>query len=122
MFNEVFFDDVFVPEDCLVGQEHDGWRAARTTLANERVYMGSSNTIGSGVVGVLALIERSGLADDRLALAVAGGLVATGHALVRARVPSHPRRAWPAPTRRARKLRCASSSACSTTSTSKRSG
>jgi len=81
MFNEVFFDDVFVPEDCLVGQEHDGWRAARTTLANERVYMGSSNTIGSGVVGVLALMEQAGLGDDRLALAEAGELVATGHAL-----------------------------------------
>ena len=40
MFNEVFFDDVFVPDDCLVGAEHDGWRAARTTLANERVFMG----------------------------------------------------------------------------------
>jgi alkylation response protein AidB-like acyl-CoA dehydrogenase len=81
MFNEVFFDDVFVPEDCLVGQEHDGWRCARTTLANERVYMGSSNTIGSGVVGVLLRMERAGLSDDRLALAEAGGLVATGHAL-----------------------------------------
>ena len=53
LFNEVFFDDVFVPDDCLVGQENDGWRAARTTLANERVYMGGSNTIGGGVVGVL---------------------------------------------------------------------
>ncbi len=61
MFNEVFFDDVFVPEDCLVGQEHDGWRAARTTLANERVYMGSGNTIGGGVVGVLKAIEAQGL-------------------------------------------------------------
>jgi alkylation response protein AidB-like acyl-CoA dehydrogenase len=81
MFNEVFFDDVFVPEDCLVGREHDGWRAARTTLANERVYMGSGNTIGGGVVGVLKAIEARGLADDRLALAEAGGLVATGHAL-----------------------------------------
>ena len=65
MFNEVFFDDVFVPEDCLVGQEHDGWRAARTTLANERVYMGGSNTIGGGVVGALKAIEARGLADDR---------------------------------------------------------
>ncbi|HWS48354.1 MAG TPA: acyl-CoA dehydrogenase family protein, partial [Acidimicrobiia bacterium] len=81
MFNEVFFDDVFVPEDCLVGREHDGWRCARTTLANERVYMGSSNTIGGGVVGVLQAIEAGGLADDRLVLAEAGGLVATGHAL-----------------------------------------
>ncbi len=60
MFNEVFFDDVFVPEDCLVGREHDGWRAARTTLANERVYMGSGNTIGGGVVGVLRALEAKG--------------------------------------------------------------
>jgi alkylation response protein AidB-like acyl-CoA dehydrogenase len=81
MFNEVFFDDVFVPDDCLVGQEHDGWRAARTTLANERVYMGSGNTIGGGVVGVLKAIQARGLADDRLALAEAGDLVVTGHAL-----------------------------------------
>jgi alkylation response protein AidB-like acyl-CoA dehydrogenase len=81
MFNEVFFDDVFVPEDCLVGREHDGWRAARTTLANERVYMGSSNTIGGGVVGVLKAIDAQGRSGDRLALNEAGGLVATGHAL-----------------------------------------
>ncbi len=81
MFNEVFFDDVFVPDDCLVGREHDGWRAARTTLANERVYMGSGNTIGGGVVGVLKALEATGRADDRLALAEAGDLVVTGHAL-----------------------------------------
>jgi alkylation response protein AidB-like acyl-CoA dehydrogenase len=81
MFNEVFFDDVFVPDDCLVGRENDGWRAARTTLANERVYMGAGNTIGAGVMGVLALIRASGRSDDRLALAEAGTLVANGHAL-----------------------------------------
>ncbi|MCU1465288.1 MAG: acyl-CoA dehydrogenase domain protein [Actinomycetia bacterium] len=81
MFNEVFFDDVFVPEDCLVGRENDGWRAARTTLANERVYMGSGNTIGGGVVGVLKAIEARGRGEDRLALAEAGDLVVTGHAL-----------------------------------------
>ena len=44
MFNEVFLDEVFVPEDCLVGREHDGWRATRTSLANERVSMGSGAT------------------------------------------------------------------------------
>jgi alkylation response protein AidB-like acyl-CoA dehydrogenase len=81
MFNEVFFDDVFVAEDCLVGREHDGWRCARTTLANERVYMGSGNTIGGGVVGVLKALEARGQADDRLALCEAGDLVVTGHAL-----------------------------------------
>ena len=42
MFNEVFLDDVLVPDDCVVGRPGDGWRLARTTLANERVAMASS--------------------------------------------------------------------------------
>ncbi len=41
-FNEVFLDDVFVPDDCVVGAVNDGWRLTRTTLANERVAMGSA--------------------------------------------------------------------------------
>jgi alkylation response protein AidB-like acyl-CoA dehydrogenase len=35
-FNEVFFDDVFVPADHLVGGLHEGWAVASTTLAHER--------------------------------------------------------------------------------------
>jgi alkylation response protein AidB-like acyl-CoA dehydrogenase len=42
LFNEVFLDDVFVPDDCLVGDLHDGWKLARTTLANERVAMANT--------------------------------------------------------------------------------
>ena len=42
LFNEVFLDDVFVPDDCLVGEVNDGWKLARTTLANERVAMATS--------------------------------------------------------------------------------
>lgn len=42
LFNEVFLDDVFVPEDCVVAEPGDGWRLARTTLANERVAMASA--------------------------------------------------------------------------------
>jgi len=35
-FNEVFFDDVFVAADHLVGDLHNGWAVANTTLAHER--------------------------------------------------------------------------------------
>jgi alkylation response protein AidB-like acyl-CoA dehydrogenase len=35
-FNEVFFTDVFVPADHLVGALNDGWSVANTTLAHER--------------------------------------------------------------------------------------
>jgi alkylation response protein AidB-like acyl-CoA dehydrogenase len=80
-FNEVFFDDVFVPDDCLVGREHDGWRATRTSLANERVYMGSGSTIGRGVRGVLDMIRDGGLTEDTAVLAEAGELVARDYAL-----------------------------------------
>ncbi|HRI98502.1 MAG TPA: acyl-CoA dehydrogenase family protein, partial [Nocardioides sp.] len=42
LFNEVFLDEVFVPDDCLVGEAGDGWKLARTTLANERVAMATT--------------------------------------------------------------------------------
>jgi alkylation response protein AidB-like acyl-CoA dehydrogenase len=35
-FNEVFIDDVFVPDDNLVGTAGNGWAVASTTLAHER--------------------------------------------------------------------------------------
>jgi alkylation response protein AidB-like acyl-CoA dehydrogenase len=79
-FNEVFFDDVFIPDDCLVGAAHDGGRAARTTLANERVAMGGGLTLG-GVEQVSKVLEAQGRTDDALALDDLGGLVATAHAL-----------------------------------------
>jgi len=35
-FNEVFFDDVRVPRENLLGDLNDGWRVANTSLAHER--------------------------------------------------------------------------------------
>jgi alkylation response protein AidB-like acyl-CoA dehydrogenase len=41
LFNEVFFNDVFLPDSRMVGKPGDGWRLARTTLGNERVNIAS---------------------------------------------------------------------------------
>ena len=35
-FNEVFFDDVFVPDDQVVGEVDHGWAVANSTLSHER--------------------------------------------------------------------------------------
>jgi len=35
-FNEVYFTDVFVPHDQLIGPENEGWRVANSTLSHER--------------------------------------------------------------------------------------
>jgi alkylation response protein AidB-like acyl-CoA dehydrogenase len=39
-FNEVFFNDVFVPDDDVVGPIDGGWTVARATLGNESVSIG----------------------------------------------------------------------------------
>jgi len=35
-FGEIFLDDVFVPDDDVIGAVHDGWRVAMSTSSNER--------------------------------------------------------------------------------------
>ena len=40
-FNEVFFNDVFIPDDDVVGPVNGGWTVARATLGNESVSIGS---------------------------------------------------------------------------------
>lgn len=46
-FNEVFLDEVFVPDECLVSEPGKGWRLAVTTLSNERLSMGGALDHGS---------------------------------------------------------------------------
>jgi alkylation response protein AidB-like acyl-CoA dehydrogenase len=77
MFNEVFLSDVFVPDDCVVGGVNDGWKAARTTLANERVSMGSGSSFGLGVEMLLGSVD----ADDALVVDEIGGLLAEAQSL-----------------------------------------
>jgi 3-oxochol-4-en-24-oyl-CoA dehydrogenase len=76
-FNQVFLDDVFVPDDCVVGEVNGGWRVARTTLANERVSLSQSWTFGIGVPELLQVAK----AADGSSLAQVGKLVCAGHAI-----------------------------------------
>ncbi|MHB8340773.1 MAG: acyl-CoA dehydrogenase family protein, partial [Mycobacteriales bacterium] len=80
-FTEVFLDDVFVPDACVVGSPGDGWRLARTTLANERVAMSSGASFGPGVDGILTALRRSGAEHDTGLLERVGALVCEAEAL-----------------------------------------
>jgi alkylation response protein AidB-like acyl-CoA dehydrogenase len=57
LFNEVFFDDVFVPDEMVVGQVNGGWPLARTTLANERIAMASGGALDKGMEHLLEIVE-----------------------------------------------------------------
>ncbi len=57
-FNEVYMTDARVPDDCRIGAVGEGWRAALTTLMNERTAIGSA---GGGV-------RRKGPIDEAIRL------------------------------------------------------
>ncbi len=59
MFNEVFFNDVFVPDEDVVGPINEGWTVARATLGNERVSIGGGMGVGNFLNGSpLTLMQR----------------------------------------------------------------
>jgi alkylation response protein AidB-like acyl-CoA dehydrogenase len=63
-FNEVFFNDVFVPNDDVIGPVDQGWAVARNTLGNERVSIGGGAEGGTaGGPDLLELLETFA-ADD----------------------------------------------------------
>ena len=44
-FNEVFLNDVYIPQENVVGSLDDGWRLAKVTLENERVTLSNEGSI-----------------------------------------------------------------------------
>lgn len=78
LFNEVYLEDLFVPDQFQVGTVNDGWKIARTTLANERVAMGGGSSLGDAAEEILGLISKAGAQDDALVLNELGKHIADG--------------------------------------------
>ncbi|MHB1989112.1 MAG: acyl-CoA dehydrogenase family protein [Acidimicrobiales bacterium] len=67
-FNEVFFTDVRVPADHLLGDVNAGWAVALTTLMNERAAIGGGGAgAGAGATyRLLELMRHLGATNDPL--------------------------------------------------------
>src|SRR5205823_8702116 len=66
-FNEVFFDDVRIPAENLVGDENEGWALAKVTLGNERVSLSSGGALwgrGPTAGDLLDVVRSRGGVDD----------------------------------------------------------
>jgi acyl-CoA dehydrogenase len=68
-FNEVFFNDLRVPDDHRLGDVNGGWSVALTTLLNERASIGAGGS-GGGMGGIgnsarlIAMLRHFGLDGD----------------------------------------------------------
>jgi alkylation response protein AidB-like acyl-CoA dehydrogenase len=78
VFNEVFFDEVFVPDADVVGEVNNGWTVARATLGNERVSIGGM-AHGRTPFDLIDLVRAGG--DNAAAVREVAGLIAYEQAL-----------------------------------------
>jgi alkylation response protein AidB-like acyl-CoA dehydrogenase len=76
-FNEVFFSDVFVPDDDVVGPVDAGWTVARGTLGNESVSIGNGD--GAMIIPAAAFLAPFDASPTRLT----GGISRIGKAAAR---------------------------------------
>ena len=69
LFNEVFFDEVRIPAENLVGEENRGWTLAKVTLGNERISLSGGGALwggGPSAFDLLDLVRRQGGTADKL--------------------------------------------------------
>ncbi len=68
-FNQVFFTDVRLPADALVGEVHRGWTLAKVTLSNERVSLSSGGALwgrGPTAGDLIDVVRAAGGTSDLL--------------------------------------------------------
>ena len=64
-FNEVFFNELRVPDDHRLGDVNNGWNVALTTLMNERAAIGAGGGGGGGLfTRTIEMTRAFGLSDD----------------------------------------------------------
>ncbi|BBX10412.1 acyl-CoA dehydrogenase [Mycolicibacterium aichiense] len=79
MFNTVFIDDVFVPDELVLGEVDRGWEVSRNTLTAERVSIGSSEPgFLANLDGFVDFVSKGHF--DQVGHHRAGELIAEGHA------------------------------------------
>lgn len=76
---EVFFDDVKVPKDNLLGELHQGWTVAKAILGHERIWVGSHEMASSALALSYHLIRETAQDTDPLLLDELAGLTADLH-------------------------------------------
>ena len=82
-FNEVFFDDVFVPDSDVVGDVNKGWLVARATLGNERISIGggSGGSTGFTADDLVKLLDSAPADVAAQGMRRAGEVIAESHTL-----------------------------------------
>jgi len=65
-FNEVFFTDVRVPRDQIVGGPGQGWQVANATLTHERGMLGDPNAAKTRLLAIAELMKTETINGERL--------------------------------------------------------
>jgi alkylation response protein AidB-like acyl-CoA dehydrogenase len=82
-FNELFFEEAYVPDENVIGEVNEGWTVAITTLMNERAGIGFRRSVEAKIaIDELAdRVRERGMLEDQYVLDRLGGLYARAEVL-----------------------------------------